>query len=103
MGLYGGCRTTPRSSLGGRKKIRARHTLRYLVVAKEEMKYVVCGYQKWGLLNGYKQDRCCVCGREVTVNPLFEDVKLKYCMWCNPQLPELMNEEIDDEHGREMC
>lgn len=100
--MYKGRRTIPRNSMGGRKKIRVRHTLRYLIAAKEEMKYVVCGYQKWGLLNGYKQVKCCNCGREVTVHPLFDDVKLKYCMWCNPQLPELQNEEIDDEHSREV-
>lgn len=72
-----------------------------ILYTKEKLKYVVCMSDTW-VGYGIEKGRCCKCGREVIVPGEFYFVKEKYCLLCNPQLPELLNEEILDEHSREV-
>lgn len=61
-----------------------------------ELKYVVCGSDRWGD-NRQLTGKCNRCGREVWIPAEFSMVKVRYCILCDPQLPELLREENDGE------
>lgn len=72
-----------------------------ILYAKQNLKYIVCMSERW-VWHGVETSKCCKCGREVIIPEEFHFVEARYCLLCNPQLPELQNEEIDDEHSREV-
>jgi hypothetical protein len=81
-----------RLSSRSRKKDAFKHRPEYLIWAKKDMRFLVCGYDRfpsWGHVNGI----CSTCGKAVTVPMLLDDVDPKFCIVCNPQLTEILREE----------